>query len=209
MATTSRQNISRNRGKSRSEIVINDLSKCYYCKSTGLTENDKFCPNCGFPQRGTQVVMKKFIWTINNKNKLLDEQKKAVNKAKNILFILAGLNLTFGLLLGIIIQENIGVLIAGVITAVIFFALGQWSKKNPFPAILSGLFVYIALNVINAISDPHTIYQGLILKIIIISGFIYGYKGVKDSKKLEEELDIIKKAKDLKIEENTNGLSEL
>jgi ribosomal protein L37E len=187
------------RRRQRSQITIDDLTTCYYCGSTGLKETDLFCPNCAFPQRGTQAQMKKFIWNVHNKKKLLEDQKKAINKARNILYILAGINLVFGTILGLV-KSDIPTLIVCVIAAGIYFALGQWSKKQPFPAILSGLFVYIVFNVIAAIADPTTLYQGLIWKVVIISGFIYGYKGVKDSKALEAELESIKKAKDLSIE---------
>lgn len=199
MAKTSGQ-LEKERIRQKSQIIINDLTTCYYCKSTGLKETDIFCPNCAFPQRRTQAEMKKFIWNVNNKKKLLDDHKKAINKARNILYILAGLNLLAGILLGLILNVNIPILLSCIIGAGIYFALGIWSRTQPFPAILSGFFVYIVFIVISGIADPHTIYQGLIWKVIIISAFIYGYKGVKDLKKLEIELESIKKAKDLNIE---------
>ena len=199
MAKTSGQ-LEKERIRQKSQIIIHDLTTCYYCKSTGLKESDMFCPNCGFPQRGGQDKMKSFIWNIKNKKTLLEEQKKAVNKARNILYILAGLNLLFGLILGVFTGLDIPVLIGCVLAAGIYFILGLWSRKQPFPAILSGLFVYIVIQVMGAIADPDTLYKGIPLKIVFISGFIYGYKGVKDSKKLETELESIKKAKDLNVE---------
>ncbi|NTW33912.1 MAG: hypothetical protein HGB12_15070 [Bacteroidetes bacterium] len=199
MAITSGQR-EKERIRQRTQININDLTTCYYCKTTGLKENDNFCPNCSFPQKGSQAEMKNFIWNINNKQKLLVDQKKAINKARNILYILAGMNFVLGILLGLIINVNIQILIACIISGGIYFLLGLWSRKQPFPAILSGFFVYIVFIVINAIADPNTIYQSLFWKAIIISGFIYGYKGVKDSKKIETELESIKNAKDLNLE---------
>lgn len=199
MAKTSGQ-LEKERIRQKSQIIIHDLTTCYYCKSTGLKESDMFCPNCGFPQRGGQDKMKNFIWNIKNKKTLLEEHKKSVNKARNILYILAGLNLLFGLILGVFTGLNIAVLISCVIAAGIYFILGLWSRKQPFPAILSGLFVYIVIQVMGAIADPDTLYHGIPLKLVFISGFIYGYKGVKDSKKLEMELESIKKAKDLNVE---------
>jgi len=199
MAKTSGQ-LEIERRKQSSQIIINDLTTCYYCQSTGLKENEKFCPNCAFPQNGTQTEMKKFKWNIQNKKKLLADQNKAINKARNILFILAGLNLLLGIFVGLIASVNVPILIGCIIGAGIYLGLGLWSKTQPFPAILSGFFVYIVFNFMSAIADPQTIYQGILWKVIIISSFIYGYKGVKDSKKLEAELDSIKKAKDLNIE---------
>ena len=199
MAKTSGQ-LEKERIRQKSQIIINDLTTCYSCKSTGLAEKDVYCPNCAFPQRGTQAEMKNFMWKVNGKKKLLADQKKAINKARNILYILAGLNLLVGIITGFLPSFNIAMLLSGIISAAIYFALGLWCRKQPFPAILSGFFVYIVFIAIAAISDPHTLYQGLFMKILVISGFVYGYKGVKDSKKLEIELELLKNAKDLSTE---------
>ncbi len=43
MEKTSGQ-IDRERRLKKSEINIKDLTICHYCKSTGLGEDDKFCP---------------------------------------------------------------------------------------------------------------------------------------------------------------------
>lgn len=187
--------------RERNRIQIEDMSTCYYCKSTGLKEEDHFCYNCGFPQGGTQEEMKLFIWKIKNKEQLLVDKKKSVRKATNILYILAGLNLVIGLILGLVVMVNVAVLIASLISAAIYLSLGLWSRKQPFPAILSGFFIYIAFNVLNAVIDPTTLYQGILWKVLIISSFIYGYKGVKDAKKIEEELQSVKNAKTI-ISEN-------
>lgn len=141
--------------------------------------------------------MKRFLFDVKKKNKLLSDKLKDVKKARNILFILAGLNVLAGIILGVLVNFDIAILIGSLIGAGIYFGLGMWSKNKPFAAILSGFFVYVVFNVISAIDDPQTIYQGVIWKVIIISGFIYGYKGVKDAENLEKELKAMKESKDL------------
>jgi hypothetical protein len=179
-------------------IEIADLSICYYCKTTGLTEKDKFCPNCGFPQRGSQVEMKRFVWNINNKKLLLADHKKAVDKARNILFVLAGIFPLFGLIIGALSDMDLFVIVSNFIVGGIYLGLGFWAKKNPFPAILTGFCLYITIMVISAVVDPTSIVKGIIMKVIIIGGFYYGYKGVKEAEALEEELAVVEKARDLK-----------
>ena len=200
MTLTSGQ-IERELIKQRNQIVIDDYSTCYYCDSKGLKESDLFCPNCAFPQGGTQVEMQKFLLEVLRKKNLFKDKKKAIKKARNILFILAGLNFVFAIIFGLLKTDtNLTIFFSCLIGAIIYFALGMWSQIQPFPAILSGFFVYIVTQVLSAIADPTTIYQGLLWKVIIISGFVYGYKGVKDSQKLEKELDAINVAKDLTLE---------
>ncbi len=197
----------RQRSEAKRQIVISNPSVCYYCKSTGLTEADKFCPNCAFPQRGSQTIMKRFIWNINNKHTLLADQKKAINKARNMLFGLSILFILFSILLGAITEFNLVVLITNFVVAGIYLGLGLWSRKNPFPAILTGFFLYITLLVSNAVIDTITIFQGLLMKGFVIAGFVYGYKGVKDSAILEKELESIKKAKDLTVPNEVSEMS--
>lgn len=52
--------------------------------------------------------------------------------------------------------------------AVILLGLYFWSRKNPLPAIVTALAVYLVLQVLNAVLDPTTIYQGILIKVIII-----------------------------------------
>ncbi len=192
----------RQRSEAKRAITITNPSVCYYCKSTGLTSTDNFCPNCGFPQRGTQISMKRFINNIRNKHILLADQKKAISKARNILFALSGLFVLYAFVWAFADGEfSAVVLIAGLVISAIYLSLALWSRKHPFPAILSGFFFYTTLIVLMAIIDPASIFSGLMWKVIIIGAFYYGYKGVKDSEVLEKELEFIKKAKDLTIKD--------
>lgn len=196
MALTSGQ-IERAIRLKKSEIVITDLSTCYYCSSTGLKAEEKYCPNCRFPQQGTQLEMRRFLSQEREKKQLLEEHQKAIKNARMILFALAGLHVLYGVISSLNGEFDLPTLIGSLIGAGIYFALAIWSKSKPFAAILSGFFVYIVFVVLAAIADPHTIYQGLLWKGIIVSGFIYGFKAVKDAEKLEAELKSSKEAKDL------------
>jgi len=189
--------IERERRRNKVEIIITDFSKCYNCKSTGLTENDKFCPHCGFPQHGTQWQMKSFMIRVKFKKKKLEEMKSKIRTARNILYGLAILNLIFGLIVSVNSASPAVGVIVSVITAGIFFGLGLWCNKNPFAAILTGFFVFITTIVIGAVADPRTLLSGLVIRILIISAFVYGYKAAKDSQKMEKELEVLNTAVDL------------
>ncbi len=186
----------RRRDDAKRQIIITDPSVCYYCKSKGLKDTDKYCPNCGFPQRGTQAEMKMFIRDMNLKERLLFDKKNAIRKAQTILYVLAILNpaLSFFLYLAVDGASFI-IFVSGIIMGLIYFILVLWSKKNPFTAILCGFFFYITMIAINAIIIPSSLFSGIIIKIIIIGGFIYGFKGAKDAEKLEKELKEIKDSK--------------
>ena len=179
-------------------IVIDDPTVCQHCKSTGLNVEDKFCPNCSFPQGGTQGEMKYFLSRMSRKKMYLQDQKEAVNKARNILFALGGLNLLFAFLS----RFDIISVISYSIGTIVYVGLGIWCNKKPFPAIISGFVVYIVLIILNFIVDPATIFSGIIWKIIIISGLVYGFRAAKEHQRLDQELKQSKESKDLSNQEN-------
>lgn len=186
------------RNKLWKAIEIEDYSVCYHCKTKGLKEDDFFCPICRFPQRGTQDEMRKFLQDMNRKHDLVHEKQNSINKARYVLFGLSFINLLLGTLIGFFSEyKSTAFFIASAIVAGIYLALGLWSIKKPFAAIITGFFVYIIFVAINAIGDPHTLYQGLFWKALIISAFVYGYLGAKDADKLEKELNDVLQAKDL------------
>lgn len=188
--------LERERIRKRQEIIIKDITVCYYCKSKGLTENDKFCPHCAFPQHGTQNEMKNFVRNIRLKQSLLKEQKRKINTARNILYFLAILNMGLGIIASIKSANPTAVFMVMGIIAAIYLGLAIWCKYNPFAAILTGFFVYITIVVINAVIEPISLVSGLLVKIFIISAFIYGYRAVRDSQKLEKELVDLKTSTD-------------
>jgi hypothetical protein len=180
------------RRREQNKIVIADLSVCYHCKKPNLKETDVYCDNCGFPQRGNELEQRKFIAKFNADKMFQDQLQHSIKKARNILYILAGLNALFGIVLGLLMTVDIPVLIVCIVSALIYLGLGIWSKSKPFPAIITGFIFYITLIIISAIVDPATIIQGIIWKVVIISGFYYGYKGAKEAEEIKEQIEVQK-----------------
>ena len=187
------------------EIEIDNPEVCQYCKSKGLNETDKYCPNCGFPQNGTHKERVDFLLSMRRKKSSLKETNIKVNNVKTILFIIAGLNLFVGIILGLI-QKDIITLIVCVITSIIYFGLAIWSNKNPFPAILTGFLIYVSLQILSSIIDPSTIIRGIVIKIAFIVAFINGMISAKKSEKLSKEIEEIKKPKDFKNDEKMSEM---
>jgi len=113
------------------------------------------------------------------------EYDKKIKSAQNTIFIVAGVQLIFGLIVAFTGPEevqNIQIGVAVVISA-IFFGLGLWCKKKPFTAIIIALTVYSLLLISDAIYDPATIVKGAIVKAFII---IYLAKGIGAAKTAQE-----------------------
>ena len=184
----------RQRSEEKRTIVVSDLSVCYYCKSKGLTEKDRTCPDCGFPQRGSQVEMKRFIWNINNKHLLLNQHKKAIEQARNILFGLFALFTGLAVLF-FVIKENFAEFVVFLLVGTIYLGLGLYSKYRPFVSILSGFILFIVTLIIHGVIDSESIFKALFMKGVVIAGFYYGYRGVSSAENIEAELELIKNAK--------------
>ena len=60
--------------------------------------------------------------------------------------------------------------------AVVMLGLHVWSRRSPFPAMLTGLCVYLAVIALDAIVDPKTLFQGVLIKVIFIGAMIAGIK---------------------------------
>jgi hypothetical protein len=72
--------------------------------------------------------------------------------------------------------EPWGVLITNAVLAAVMAGLTLWGKRSPLPAVVVATATYAVVIVVNAIVDPRTIGQGIVLKVIIIGFFVKGIK---------------------------------
>lgn len=187
----------RQRSEARRRIVITDPSVCYYCKSTGLSKQDKTCSTCGFPQNQGQAAMKRFIWSINNKHLLLNEYAESVDKARWTLLAISLLSLALAIFLN---TDEDKVLYFGLIACSLsFFITWHWSKSKPYAAFVTGGVVFALLLVITGVLDPSTLATGASGKVAVLCALYYGYTGIKKGRAVYAELESIKKAVDLKV----------
>jgi hypothetical protein len=117
----------------------------------------------------------------------VDIYDKHIRQARNAIFITAGLILLSVIILVFTIPEGydyiwIDLLFYGIFIGG-FIALGFWTKKKPYFAIISALILYGVFIGINAVLDIKTLFSGIILKIIIISLLV---KGLSDAKGAQE-----------------------
>jgi len=89
---------------------------------------------------------------------------------------IGGRNYTVGELRRQLAWEPWGVLIMNLIIAAIMLALSVWARRAPLPAVLIATATYAVVITASAISDPATLGQGALMKIIIIAFLIKGIK---------------------------------
>lgn len=104
-----------------------------------------------------------------------DGLDKLAKHARAVLVLLAAVQLIGGAILYVA-----GALVhpAGITTTfglgVVFAALAIWARKDPLLAVLFGLGIWVAVQGLAAIVDPATLFQGLVVKAIVVVMFING-----------------------------------
>lgn len=73
-------------------------------------------------------------------------------------------------------QEVTLLFVVNYVLAAIFLGLFFWSRSSPLPAMITGLSVFLVLQVVSFVIDPATIAQGLLIKALAIVALISGIK---------------------------------
>ena len=87
-----------------------------------------------------------------------------------------GVVYTVAELRSLVVWESRSILAINLALAAAMVGLFFWAKKAPFPAIVAAAAVYAAVIVSNAVIDPATLLQGVVMKIIIVSFLARGIK---------------------------------
>ena len=165
------------------DLIVSEVSEssCSKCETPMQLEN-VFCPECGFPENGTDKDVAQFhARNVMQKNQHMDADKK-IKSARNVLYVMAGITFLWGFIF-FIGDQDVAVLVTNVVLGIIYLVLGSWTSKKPLVAILLGLLLYITTIIIAAIFEPATIIKGIIFKIIIIA---YLAKGVYSASSIKK-----------------------
>ncbi len=164
--------------------------KCCFVKTTTA---DSFCQACGFPLKGTEEVQRQFFTNRNYQHMEMDLLKGKIKSAGTTLYVLAGIFLLYGLIYFFFqrSEDNASaLLITNAIVAIIFLLLGYWSEKQPLAAIISGMTLYILVQLLAAFDDPLSIFKGIIFKVIIISYLIKGLSSALAAEKIKKQYNL-------------------
>ena len=166
-----------------------------YCKSCAaqVVNDDAFCTNCGYPLKGTEKDQRYFIAERSNVMIDMAEFNNKIRKAGNSLYYLSGLFLLIAIISFFVNEDSpevLGTVIPLVILAAVFLVLGSYSRKKPLACLVSGLCLYVIVQVLMIVNDPATVARGIIWKIAIIAYMITGIKSAIELEKLKKEHNI-------------------
>lgn len=146
---------------------------CPSCKSP-VFEPDVKCEVCAFPLKGTEKEKAVFIGKkYANKQKKADA-RQAINRNKAMLFILGGFNIVVPFFKFILARGNFFDLIWGFIVGGFFIGLGFLAKVQPLVSFILALSFLLFGYLVEFLINPSSIFNGLIIKIVIIGVLVYG-----------------------------------
>lgn len=118
-----------------------------------------------------------------------EEYERGIRKARNVLFFVGVLMFVVDSVM-LAAQWNATTSLEATITIVLdviflaaFIGLGLWSKRKPYAALLTGLILFCAIQLLAMIGDPANIYRGVILKVVVVVALV---SGIKKARRLQE-----------------------
>lgn len=124
----------------------------------------------------------------------MERHKIAVKKARNALFIVAGLVFIreiIGMYSGVDGGFDITIFLIALLEAGVFVALGFWTHKRPYAAIAGGLAAFIGILLLSAVLNGYldgpgaafrALSGGVIIKIFVMVTLI---RALRDARELE------------------------
>lgn len=168
------------------------ITRCPSCGNL-IAEQDQFCSKCRFPLTGSDEEQKQFLSKRSYQKSELKELSKKTKNAQTTLYVLAGLFFVIGVIYYFLNGQNdiaFVVLITNLILTAEFLALGGWSKSRPVASIISGLVLYVLVQILSSIDDPANIFKGIIIKVVIIVYLIKGLISAMEVERIKKEQNI-------------------
>jgi len=177
------------------------MAACPHCSAVN-EDGVAFCAQCGKalpelnPSLPRIVAGNQVAATAVGQDLQADQLHRKAKQAFGALLAVAILTFIFGLLLSFALGRAgkeyaamaVVLLVTNLILAGIYAGLAFWARKNPLPAALVGLVLFVTIHVINVVMDPMTIAQGIIVKIIIIAVLVRAIQAGTKHKKLREQM---------------------
>jgi signal transduction histidine kinase len=169
---------------------MENSSQCSNCQSI-IIENAVFCPQCGYPENGTEQDISKYNYSLKIKKDLVEDSKKKMKNVKILLYVIAGINVVVGLFL---LMDSVTFVdgISSFVAAAVFIGCAIWVNNQPLTGVIAAFVFWLLLQLSVIFIDPAMLFQGIILKVIFIGIFIKGILSANDAKKYTAQLKEMK-----------------
>ena len=171
---------------------VKDFTNCTNCNDP-VQNTDVFCSSCGFPMNGSEEEKANFNYKTGYKELQLQDNQKGIRKGTNSLYVVAAVLAVYGFVYFLVEKKRevaLNILINSLSLAVIFLLLAFWSIKKPIAALISGLTLFSALQLLILIQEPANIFKGIILKIFVFVYLIKGLQSAFEAQKINKEIKV-------------------
>jgi hypothetical protein len=161
--------------------------QCPHCRAENITES-QYCHSCGMAisvgnQTAPRLIEKEDLAATGAGRRLQQEELwKMSRKASIALFIVAGMQIVVGIIVGAALLGNsspgadpeekrrAAMIMTSILVGigVIFLVLGFWARRSPLPASSLGLAFFVTIHTLDALADPSTLVRGWLIKLIVI-----------------------------------------
>lgn len=165
------------------DLSVSETKACPHCQAVNAGDAG-FCESCGMAlpeldSTGPRIIDKGGVASTRAGRVLQsDELRKESRKAAGALLLVAILQVVFGTFLlfimpNLLVSSEEAVLPPAVYVTVyglgvVFFGLYLWARKQPLPAAIVGLVLFISMHLLDALVDPSALLRGVIVKVFIV-----------------------------------------
>jgi len=157
------------------------MISCPACKLNYEAEPE-VCTRCNYPFGGTGNEKSVFIGKLVIEKSLIEETAEKIKNARIILLLIGVLNIV----LTFVTETNY------MLSGLMFIGFGLLTYKKPFVAVLIPYVLLVLQYLIMGILYPHTILQGLLWKMIILTGLTLALVSIIRARKLRKKSEFLK-----------------
>lgn len=172
--------------------IDDDLSKPGSCRSCEnyIDGDESYCVHCGFPLKGSEEEQTQFMHNKTYMEMDLQTMYRKIKSAATTLYVLAVLSAIAGAVLyGTQSEEDnpAAILVVYIILSAIYAALAVWTKQQPLTAIISGLVLFVIVQLLSMVEEPGSIVKGIIFKIIIVGYLVKGIRSATEANRIKKQ----------------------
>ncbi|MGN6398409.1 MAG: hypothetical protein ACTHMI_22755 [Mucilaginibacter sp.] len=176
------------------ESIENTASvKCPSCANLAF-DSEVVCSQCNYPLKGTEQDQKDFLFDQDMRSIDVDTADKQLKKARNMLYYIAVIYILTGIITYAKNQHLPGASVGlglDMLLSLFFIILAVLTTKRPTLCIITGLTVFTIVIIANAIVNPLTLIQGIVMKIAAYILLFNGLKSAREAEKIRSQYPLL------------------
>ncbi len=166
-----------------------EVIQCPACK-TEIYPQDNLCENCRFPCHGSEKEKSIHIGRFIAKKGIVRDSSDAVGNVKKILFGLAALNVFSVIVMYSSTTYHWLDLSLNGFLALVFVFCAIFVEKAPLLFTALPLAILLCVYILNAIIDPVSLVNGIIIKVLIVGSLVYSIYLSLKAKRFQKQYKI-------------------